>query len=198
MTKATKDTFCQLPHKMMRATHWVSPITGELIKLEPSHKIIWLWMEPRFKYFNGTGKQYFDNQDEIAEATGTSISTVKRFVSLLQKHGCVEVGKKRLVGFIESNSYVIVRSLILHCDKDGKRVAQQVDMVSPPAVTVVDDVDQSQLLTVDLESCVEEPVRVLRTFRDFIDELDGEGIDDAPVMAPHRSASRSDDPLPWE
>lgn len=197
MTKATKDTFCQLPHKMMRATHWVSPITCELIKLEPSQKMIWLWMETRFKFFNGTGKAYFDNQDEIAEATGTSLSTVKRFVSLLQKHGCIEVGKKRLIGFIESNSYIITQSLRLHCDKDGERVVQQSVVVPTPALTVDDDVDQSQVLTVDLESPADESVRVLKTFRTFADELDGEGVDDAPVIAPRRPEPSCDDPVPW-
>lgn len=197
MTKATKDTFCQLPHKMMRATHWVSPITGELIKLESSHKIIWAWMESRFKYFNGTGKQYFDNQGEIAEATGTSVSTVKRFILMLKQHGYMEVGKKRLVGFIESNSYIITQSLILHCDKDGKRVVQQSVVLPTPVVAVNGDVGQSQVFTVDLEPHAEEPVRVLKTFRSFADELDGEGMDDAPVMAPRRPAPHCDDPTPF-
>jgi hypothetical protein len=187
MTKATKDTFCQMTHKMMRATHWVSPLTGELIKLEPSQKFIWLWMESRFKFFSASGKQYFDNQDEIAAATGTSVSTVKRFILVLKKHGYVEVGKKRLVGFIESNSYVLTQPLILHCDKDRKRPVQPV-------------VDAREAIAVSLPGIyqqAEAPAKVLQTFRSFAEEVDGVQIDDAPVMLKLRPEPHCDDPVPW-
>jgi hypothetical protein len=186
MAKGTKNTFCQMTHKMMRATHLVSPRTGELIKLEPSQKFIWLWMESRFKFFSASGKQYFDNQDEIAAATGTSVSTVKRFILVLKKHGYIEVGKKRIVGFIESNSYVLTPPLILHCDKDGKHPVQPVVEAREAIAASLPGPNQQP----------EAPMKV-KAFRNFAEEVDGAQVDDAPVMLKPRPEPPCDDPVPW-
>lgn len=81
------ESFCKLPRPLMAATQWVSLTTGEHLALSGQDKILWVWMKDRYDFFIAQRKDWFDNQDEIAKFTGCSVSTVKRFIGLLSKHG---------------------------------------------------------------------------------------------------------------
>ena len=101
-----QEFFCKLPHKLMRASHWVSRTTGELISLTASDKLLWVWMKDRHDYFTSSGGTWHDNQESIARACGVSVPTVKRWVSLLKAHGYMVVVKRGL-----SNSYSLLADL---------------------------------------------------------------------------------------
>lgn len=105
------ETYCQLPDEIMRATHWISKTTGEVFSFTGDQKIIWAQMMRRYRFFSSQGKEWFDNQDKIAEAVGCSVNTVKRFLNALKKHGYLQVQKLRLRGFVCSNVYTITAEL---------------------------------------------------------------------------------------
>ena len=105
------EKFCKLTHEMMRATHWVSRVTGEILPLTGDQKLIWTWMESRYQFFQSQGKGWFDNQDDIAQATGCSVSAVRRFIKLLTHHGYMKVERHKVRGFLHSNVYTIIEAL---------------------------------------------------------------------------------------
>ncbi len=107
------ESFCKMPRPLMAATHWVSLTTGEHLALSGQDKILWVWMKDRYDFFTAQHKNWFDNQDEIAKYTGCSVSTVKRFIKLLSKHGYMKTTQRRMHGCAHSNSYTIVQDLML-------------------------------------------------------------------------------------
>ncbi|WP_339441837.1 helix-turn-helix domain-containing protein [Pseudomonas proteolytica] len=107
------ESFCKMPRPLMAATQWVSLTTGEHLALSGQDKILWAWMKDRYDFFTSQHKNWFDNQDDIAKYTGCSVSTVKRFIQLLNKHGYLKKTQRRVHGFAYSNSYTIVQDLVL-------------------------------------------------------------------------------------
>ena len=107
------ESFCKMPRPLMAATKWVSLTTGEHLALSGQDKILWVWMKDRYDFFTAQQKDWFDNQDEIAKYTGCSVSTVKRFIQLLNKHGYLKKIQRRVHGCAHSNSYTIVQDLRL-------------------------------------------------------------------------------------
>jgi hypothetical protein len=134
------ELFCKLPHAIMVAMYWISARTGEKISFTGDQKIMWVWMCSRFRYFQSTGREWFDNQEDIAIATGTSESTVKRFLKDLSKHGYLEVRKRRSKGFIQSNSYVILSDLELSSPASTSHMATPVPepTLAEPVPTVAE------------------------------------------------------------
>lgn len=108
-----KSQFLQLPHDILKATHWLSLETGETISLSAQDKILWCWMKDRFEFFQSRGQSWFDNQQAIADATGCDRSTVRRFIDALVKHGYITIIKRIIRGCASSNSYQIVTDLQL-------------------------------------------------------------------------------------
>ncbi|WP_457372602.1 DUF6945 domain-containing protein [Pseudomonas sp. TE12234] len=119
--------------------YWISARTGEQISFTGDQKIIWVWMCSRFHFFNDSGREWFDNQEDIAIATGTSESTVKRFMALLSKHGYLEVKKRRRQGFIQSNSYTILRGLELGSPASA---STRVSVTTPAPMSVPDEPEE--------------------------------------------------------
>lgn len=107
------ESFCKMPRPLMAATQWVSLTTGEHLALSGQDKILWVWMKDRYDFFTAQHKNWFDNQDDIAKYTGCSVSTVKRFIQLLDKHGYLKKTQRRVHGCAHSNSYTIVQDLML-------------------------------------------------------------------------------------
>ncbi|WP_052321277.1 DUF6945 domain-containing protein [Pseudomonas fluorescens] len=107
-----QDAFVKFPKALMAATHWISLTTGEEIQFTPSNKILWLHIKDRFDFFASLGNGWFDNQEAIAAATGSNISTVKRFLADLTKHGYLKASKKKVWGCAFSNSYTVVQDLV--------------------------------------------------------------------------------------
>lgn len=125
------DTFCKIPHTIMAATHWVSLATGQHLTLSGCHKILWVWMKDRYDFFTSSGKDWFDNQDDIAEHTGCSVSTVKRFIQDLTKHGYLIKAQRKLHGCAVSNSYTIVQALVLATPKKVAPIEKAALQTSP-------------------------------------------------------------------
>jgi DNA-binding Lrp family transcriptional regulator len=67
---------------------------------------MWAWMKDRHDFFKSRGGSWYDNQDQIAEATGTGVATVKRWLNKLEKHGYLERKRRG-----PSNSYVLKADL---------------------------------------------------------------------------------------
>lgn len=209
------EQFCKLTHEIMRATHWVSKTTGQHIKLTGTQKIIWVHMANRYQFFRSLGKEWFDDQEDIAKETGCDVSTVKEFIRLLEKHGYMVVERKKLRGFVHSNSYKIVAPLQLH-NKHASTVAPEPDTVDVKDMCVVSGVLKSSEPTAAPQAVIEQlvpvfedvpleaysdklleaPVVVLETLQGFADTLDAE-IEFAVPVLPKGADFGSGESDPW-
>lgn len=206
------ETFCKLTHEIMKATHWTSRTTGEQFKLTGDQKIMWVWMESRYRFFQSIGKDWFDNQEDIAAATGCDPSTVKRFITKLTQHGYIEVQRQKGRGFICSNNYKIIAPLQACAGKVSASSPRVISEVAFPGVTDIysDPVVASQELVGDMIPVFENipleayidmppqaPVVVHKRLQLFGDTLD-EALDDKPpVLKQGGSIEYVSDPLPW-
>ncbi|OWG40095.1 hypothetical protein CAQ69_02005 [Stutzerimonas stutzeri] len=90
--------------------------TGEIKQVvkpfSAEQKLVWLYVLDRYKFFTDDKRAYFDNQIDIGNACGVSESTVKRFFRALREAGYLTAHETRIGGH-KSNSYVIVRDLVL-------------------------------------------------------------------------------------
>lgn len=209
------EAFCQIPKEMMRATHWVSKTTGQQFKLTGTQKIIWVHMVDRYKFFKSLGNDWFDDQEDIAKNTGCDVSTVKGFIKQLVEHGYMVVERKKLRGFVSSNSYEIIASLQLHnkhasvsapvqSSSDVKVLGSEViALEGGDAVIALQEV-AVQLVPVfedvPLEAYIDKPpkvpVVVLETLQGFADTLDAEIEFTVPVL-PKGADVGSSESDPW-
>ncbi|WP_421534528.1 DUF6945 domain-containing protein [Pseudomonas marginalis] len=207
------ETFCKLRHEIMKATHWVSRTTGEQFKLTGDQKIMWVWMESRYRFFLSIGKDWFDNQEDIALATGCDPSTVKRFIAKLTQHGYIEVQRHKGKGFIRSNNYKILAPLQVCISKASTSSSRMIGEVAFPAV--VDDfsnpVIASQELAGDMVPVFEDipleayidtpsqaPVVVHKRLSLFVDTLDEVPSVAALAIRQGATVEYVGDPLPWD
>lgn len=130
-----QDAFIKFPKALMAATHWVSLTTGEEIQFTPSNKILWLHIKDRFDFFTSLGNEWFDNQEAIAAATSSNISTVKRFLADLAKHGYLKASKKKVWGCAFSNNYIIAQDLVGIVRTESKVVMVRSASHTAPDVT---------------------------------------------------------------
>ncbi len=86
-------------------------------------KLVWLYVLDRYKFFTDDKRAYFDNQIDIGNACGVSESTVKRFFRALREAGYLTAHETRIGGH-KSNSYVIVRDLVLVQEDAAKAPVQ--------------------------------------------------------------------------
>lgn len=82
--------------------------TNESVEWSHSHTIVLTYMLDRFSHFTRNGAEFFDNQDSLAEQIGIGITTLKSRLNDLIKIGAVVVTKKKLRGFVSSNSYTVL------------------------------------------------------------------------------------------
>jgi hypothetical protein len=209
------DTFCKLTHEMMRATHWVSRSDGDKFKLSGTQKIIWIHMSSRYNFFRSLGQEWFDDQEDIARDTGCDVSTVKNFIKLLVQHGYMVVKRKKLRGYVYSNSYEILAPLQLHNKHsstvdpepitDGIKDARATSGVLETSESTVTSQEVVEPLapvfeSVPLEAYIDKPpkapVVVLETLQGFADTLDEEIKFDVPVL-PKGAGFGSSESDPW-
>jgi len=206
------ETFCKLTHEIMKATHWTSRTTGEQFKLTGDQKIMWVWMESRYRFFHSIGKDWFDNQEEIALATGCDPSTVKRFIAKLSQHGYIEVQRQKGRGFISSNNYKILAPLQVCVGKASTGASRVIGEIAFPDVidSYSDPVIASQELVGEMVPVFEDipleayldtppqaPVVVLKRLPLFVDTLDEVLDDKPPILKLGGSVEYVGDPLPW-
>lgn len=101
--------------------------TGEIKQVvkpfSAEQKIVWLYVLDRYKFFTDDKRAYFDNQIDIGNACGVSERTVLRFFKELNAAGYLQVNQTRIGGH-KSNSYVIVRDLVLVQEDAAKAPVQ--------------------------------------------------------------------------
>ncbi|KAA8552162.1 DUF6945 domain-containing protein [Pseudomonas marginalis] len=207
------ETFCKLTHEIMKATHWTSRTTGEQFKLTGDQKIMWAWMEKRYIFFRSIGKDWFDNQEDIAAATGCDPSTVKRFIAKLIQHGYIEVQRQKGRGFIRSNNYKILAPLQVCTSKVSTSSSRVIGEVAFPAVVDSYSVPAiaSQELAGDMVPVFEDipleayidtpsqaPVVVHKRLQLFGDTLDEVPDVAAPAIRQGATVEYVGDPLPWD
>lgn len=71
-----ETTFYKYPEKLMRATGYVHPVTGELIELTANEKNIYVVMKKRNTFFD----KHFDKQEDISELSGVSLKQTGRIL----------------------------------------------------------------------------------------------------------------------
>jgi hypothetical protein len=87
---------------------WVR-YSHELMKrkdLTANAKAVYTFMLDRYMFFNGLGKEYFENMQEIADALGMQRRTVGDSIKTLEELGMLRVFKKKV--------YATERSVISH------------------------------------------------------------------------------------
>jgi len=102
--------------------------TGEIKQVvkpfSAEQKLVWLYVLDRYKFFTDDKRAYFDNQIDIGNACGVSERTVLRFFKELNAAGYLQVNQTRIGGH-KSNSYVIVRDLVLVQQEDAAKAPVQ-------------------------------------------------------------------------
>lgn len=168
---ARDSSFIKLTRTLLQATEWISLTTGESLSLSASEKLLWVWMRDRHDFFKGAGRDWYDNQDSIAAATGTSVATVKRWLGKLEKHGYLE---RKCLGL--SNSYTLKADLQLSPTADAPRNPVVVHKLEP--VVAIPTLVTPALV---------KPVN--RSVTPFIGSLDDDGDDFDPFSGAQVRAS---------
>lgn len=111
-TKTTTESYFPFYHSVLKATHILNQNTGEYEKFHNSQKLVFVYVMDRYKFFKEQGKEYFDNQEDIAVACSTARGTVFGTLKLLQQCGYLLVKSKK--SFVHrSNSYVFTQDVNL-------------------------------------------------------------------------------------
>lgn len=83
-------------------------MTGKAVKWSHTHTILAAYLTDRYNHFKGIHKEFFDNQENISAEVGMSLSVVQRRMKDLSSIGALRTTKKKLRGFVSSNSYVVL------------------------------------------------------------------------------------------
>lgn len=99
--------FVKISLALMAARAVVNKKTGEVLELQDSDKMIYIWMYSQYTHLLSQGKEFFHNQDFIAKCTKKSVSAVEKFVRRFVAFGIVH--RKQIPikhkGAVVSNSY---------------------------------------------------------------------------------------------
>lgn len=76
-----KERFMMLTYDLAKANGFVSPRTGEFVKMTPAEKLIYVYLKSKNDFFRGEGKEHFETQQTIADAVNVSRKTVNIFLS---------------------------------------------------------------------------------------------------------------------
>jgi len=149
--------------------------TGEIKQVvkpfSAEQKIVWLYVLDRYKFFTDDKRAYFDNQIDIGNACGVSERTVLRFFKELNAAGYLQVNQTRIGGH-KSNSYVIVRDLVLVQEDAAKAPVQAKEQPTPaPQELAAPTMDDFVPASAEWAS---EAVP-MDAYDDFLPELDDDG-----------------------
>lgn len=123
-TNAEDTSFYQVPKTLFRARHFVSPKTGEHIKLSQNDKAVYTVILDRFTFFKGQGKEHYDTQEYIAEESGVLLRTTNTIIAKLIEHQVIEVRETRTAGGHKKLVYLSVKPLaLLEQTKDKTKTA---------------------------------------------------------------------------
>lgn len=99
--------FLQISYLVLSAKKIKNLQTNEIIDLSCSDKMIYQWMFGRYYHLKSQNKEMFYNEKDMASILDLSTSTIKRTISKFSEAGILEIKKKKIKGFISSNSYII-------------------------------------------------------------------------------------------
>jgi len=131
--KTEKELSTYLPayKNILSAKGWIDLGTGETKVFSAEQKLVWLYVLDRYKFFTDDKRAYFDNQIDIGNACGVSERTVLRFFKDLKAAGYLQINQTRIGGH-KSNSYVIVRDLVLVQQDKAKTPIQAKEQPQQP------------------------------------------------------------------
>jgi hypothetical protein len=117
MHNGVVDSYFPFYHSILRATHIKNITDGTYVSLSPLNKVVMMYFLDRYKFFRDQGKQYFDNQEEIAQACGVVRKSVFNTIKTMSTCGYLNVGGK--MSFCHrSNNYKIVKEFQLAVIKE--------------------------------------------------------------------------------
>lgn len=100
-----------LDKRLLSATHWVSPRTGETFPFPLVEKVIYLVMRDKWLYYvQELGNTFYESQESIAEACGTFRRKVNEVVGRFMEHGVIvahKVGVARGVSLVYDEVHLI-------------------------------------------------------------------------------------------
>lgn len=89
-----QDPFLKIPHSILQAPGFISRTTGEVLDFSLTQLVIFQWMKCCYNSYTGKGGTYHESQANIAKACRASVDTVKRTMTLLEKHGYLRKDRK--------------------------------------------------------------------------------------------------------
>lgn len=98
----------KLEKQLLKVVLVKNTMTGEEVKWSHTHTLLFLYMNDRYSHFKRQGGEFFDNQENIAVETGISLAVVKRRLKDFYRLGVMRTEKKKLTGFVFSNSYTVL------------------------------------------------------------------------------------------
>ena len=102
------EPFLRVPIRIIGAKSLTNIETGVTIKLSMSCKVLLCYLYEKYNFFVvKQHKEFYENQESIAERLSINRRTVVSLISDLVSVGAIAIHKKRLVGARFSNNYVV-------------------------------------------------------------------------------------------
>ena len=83
--RENKSTWFRASHELMKRKD-----------LTTNTKVVYMYMLDRYTFFNGQGKEYYENMQDIGDALGIQRRTVSDCIKSLEDIGLVRVFKKKV------------------------------------------------------------------------------------------------------
>lgn len=106
------DSYFPFYHSILRATHIKNLNDGTYLALSPMNKMVMMYFLDRYRFFREQGKQYFDNQEDIAKACAVVRKSVHSTIKIMKQCGYLHVGGKMCFNH-RSNNYRIIKEFQL-------------------------------------------------------------------------------------
>ena len=85
--QTTNEYFLAIPHRLLKATGFVSRKTGEKFDLSLTQLAIFQYMKGCYDSYKNIGNPYHESQENIGKACRVSRDTVKKAMSHFEQHG---------------------------------------------------------------------------------------------------------------
>ena len=86
----------KLEKSLLKVVQVKNVMTGESVEWTHVHTILFLYMQDRYKHFKNLGKEFYDNQENIAQETGIPLRSLSRKMKELYRIGAVRAEKKKI------------------------------------------------------------------------------------------------------
>lgn len=107
MQKEQDSSFIPFEKEYMKIVEVKNIVTGKEDKFTPTTKLLYKYMFDRHAFFKGLGKQFFDNQSDMAIAIGTTTRTIINCMDILLDLGLVTKFQTKTHKGMHSNCYTV-------------------------------------------------------------------------------------------